>query len=203
MTGARPRKAWSLSPEAWTIFLKRLDEDSEKAGHIYETLRSRLITIFRCRGVIDPPGLADEAIDRIVKGLEREEIRDVFAYAAAVARYVASEAFRRPPPVSLADVQEPRQNQSSDDSSEREADLRLDCLEKCTATLNESDRNLISNWYKNEKSQKVEDKRRLAANLGITVETLRVRAYRVREHIRTCVIECMSNRNVTFSKGSH
>src|SRR5258708_5706185 len=142
ITGARPSKAWALSPQAWAIFLRRLDEDSEKAGQQYESLRSRLITMFRCRGLLDPAGLADEAIDRIVKGLEREEIRDIFAYAAGVARHVASEAFRRPPPVPLADVQEPRQKQSSGDSKERETDKRLDCLTQCTAALNESDRSL-------------------------------------------------------------
>jgi DNA-directed RNA polymerase specialized sigma24 family protein len=203
MTGAHPRKAWVLNPEAWTNFLRRLDEDSEKAGLKYEALRSRVITMFRCRGLPDPAGLADEAIDRIVKGLEREEIRDIFAYASGVARHVASEAFRRPPPVSLAEVQEPRQKQTSDDSQENETDRRLYCLNQCTATLNESDRYLLSNWYEHEKSQKVDDKRRLAANLGIAIGALRVRAYRIRERIRTCVFECMAKSNVSFSEGSH
>jgi DNA-directed RNA polymerase specialized sigma24 family protein len=203
MTGAHPRKAWVLNPEAWTNFLRRLDEDSEKAGLKYEALRSRVITMFRCRGLPDPAGLADEAIDRIVKGLEREEIRDIFAYASGVARHVASEAFRHPPPVSLAEVQEPRQKQTSDDSQENETDRRLYCLNQCTATLNESDRYLLSNWYEHEKSQKVDDKRRLAANLGIAIGALRVRAYRIRERIRTCVFECMAKSNVSFSEGSH
>jgi DNA-directed RNA polymerase specialized sigma24 family protein len=202
ITGARPRKAWSLSPEAWTIFLRRLDEDSEKAGQEYEALRSRLITMFRCRGLLDPAALADEAIDRIAKGLERENIRDIFAYAAGVARHVASEAFRRPPLISLAEVQEPRHT-TSDDFQEKETDRRLDCLKQCTAALNESDRYLISNWYEHEKSQKVEDKRRLAVKLGIALGALRVRAYRIRERVRTCVFECMSRGDVTFSEGSH
>jgi DNA-directed RNA polymerase specialized sigma24 family protein len=203
ITGARPRKAWVLSPEAWAIFLRRLDEDTEKAGREYEALRARLITMFRCRGLPDPAGLADEAIDRIVKGLEREEIRDIFAYAAGVARHVASEAFRRPPPVPLAEVPEPHQKQSSDDSKERDTEGRLACLAQCTAALNESDRNLISNWYEHEKGQKVEDKRQLAANLGIALGALRVRAYRIRERIRACVMECVAKSNVTFSEGSH
>jgi DNA-directed RNA polymerase specialized sigma24 family protein len=202
-TGARPRKAWALSPQAWTIFLRRLNEDSEKAGQEYEALRARLITTFRCRGLPDPAGLADDAIDRIVKGLEREEIRDIFAYAAGVARHIASEAFRRPPPVSLADVQAPPRKQSSDDSQETETDRRLNCLTQCTASLNESDRDLISNWYEHEKGQKVEDKRRLAANLGIALGALRVRAYRIRERIRACVIECVARSSVTFSEESH
>jgi hypothetical protein len=154
MTGTRPRKAWVLRLEGWTLFLRRLDEDSEKAGQKYEALRSRLITMFRCRGLLDPAGLTDEAIDRIVKGLEREEIQDIFAYAAGVARHVASEAFRRPSPVSLAEVQEPRQKQSFDDSQEAETDRRLDCLKDCINTLNESDRYLISNWYEHEKAKK-------------------------------------------------
>jgi hypothetical protein len=79
----------------------------------------------------------------------------------------------------------------------------LYCLNQCTATLNESDRYLLSNWYEHEKSQKVDDKRRLAANLGIAIGALRVRAYRIRERIRTCVFECMAKSNVSFSEGSH
>jgi hypothetical protein len=69
--------------------------------------------------------------------------------------------------------------------------------------LDESDRNLISKWYEHEKGQKVADKRRLAASLGIALGALRVRAYRIRERIRTCVMECLTKSNVTFSAGSH
>jgi DNA-directed RNA polymerase specialized sigma24 family protein len=187
-TDARPRKAWVLGPESWTLFLRRLHEDSEEAGQRYEALRTRLITMFRCRGLLDPAGLADEAIDRIVKGLERHEIQDVFAYATGVARRVASEAFRCVPVVPLAELQEPYQKQSFDDGREEETERQLDCLKRCLDTLNESDRYLVSKWYEHQKSQKVEDKRRLAADLGLSLGTLRVRAYRIRERIRKCLL---------------
>lgn len=199
MTGVTARKVWALDEKAWTLFLRRLHEDSETAGKLYEELRSRLMTVFRCRGLLDPTSLADEAIDRTIKGMEKEEIRDIFAYAITVARYIASEAHRRPTPMALSDIQEPQQPENSEASQENERAEQWLCLEHCTECLSPSDRDLVLGWYQHEKSEKAEEKRRLAATLGIAIGALRVRAYRVRERIRLCVSDCMSKKRRNVS----
>ena len=195
------RRGWVLSQDAWSNFLRRLDADRDQAGQKYEVLRARLITIFRCRGFADPASLADESIDRIAKGMEREEIRDIFPYASGVARHVASEAHRRPAQVSLDKIREPRQRDVSD--GEAKIATQMVCLDICMASLSEIDRDLIRGWYQNEKGQKAEDKRQLAASLGISIGTLRVRAFRVRDQTRHCVSKCMSRKLVTFSQAGH
>jgi len=190
-TGPRTQRAWSLDHKSWTLFLQRLHPDSEKAGEIYETLRFRLITLFRCRGLPDPELLADETIDRTAKGVEREEIRDVLAYATGVARYVALEARRRSKLLPLDEVPELRQKESE---GPEKKEGQWECLEQCTASLSKADRDLLFGWYEHEKGEKAKEKRVLALTVGIAVGTLRVRAYRVRERIRACVADCMSKK---------
>jgi len=53
----------------------------------------------------------------------------------------------------------------------------------------ERQRALILNYYQHDKGQKVEDKRRIAATLGIAATALRVRAYRIRRQLEDCVLK--------------
>jgi hypothetical protein len=64
--------------------------------------------------------------------------------------------------------------------------------------LAEVDRSLLLSWYQQEGRQKAEGKRQLAALLGLSDGSLRVRAFRLRERVRHCVDGCTAKKDVTL-----
>jgi DNA-directed RNA polymerase specialized sigma24 family protein len=68
---------------------------------------------------------------------------------------------------------------------------RLDCLRNCLQTLSPDNRELILQYYQGEKGEKIENRKKLIDRLGIPVNTLRMRALRLREKLQSCVEECV------------
>jgi DNA-directed RNA polymerase specialized sigma24 family protein len=159
-------------------FLARLDSDRERAGVKYEALRRKLIMFFRYRDCPDAETLADETIDRVVRKQIEEDIQELVPYTLGVARRVAAEAWKREsasPPV--PPVRE----------DPRGWERQLELLRGCMQLIPEKERVLILDYYQHDKSQKIEDKRRIAAKLGLASTALRVRAYRIRRRLENCV----------------
>jgi DNA-directed RNA polymerase specialized sigma24 family protein len=65
------------------------------------------------------------------------------------------------------------------------------CLEKCLDKLSPSSRRMIEQYYAENKRAKIDLRRRIAAELGIGLSTLRLRALRVREKLQTCIEQCL------------
>ena len=83
---------------------------------------------------------------------------------------------------------------------EEGAALREDCLLSCLQELTSEKRELILGYYAKEKQAKIDHRTEMAKRLGLTVETLRVRAYRIRSTLEKCIEKCLehlANRNVT------
>ena len=178
------KKNWVLSQESFDALLDWLDSDREQAGIKYEEIRRRLITIFTGRGCVDAEDLADEAINRVVKRLT--EIKSEFKgdparYFYGVANMMLMEYLRRkppqPPPVSAAD------------SNRIEQEYR--CLEQCIDRLSPENRHLLSEYYGAEGKDKAEKRKKLADELGIAPNALRIRAYRIRQALQECVENCV------------
>ena len=74
-----------------------------------------------------------------------------------------------------------------------EPNLRLDCLKKCLAEVssNDSDRRLILDYYGAADGEKNKMQRKnLAETLGLTMNTLKVKACRLRERLERCINDC-------------
>ena len=69
---------------------------------------------------------------------------------------------------------------------------RLVCLQNCLQTLSPDNRELILQYYQGEKGEKIQNRKKLLEQLGIPVNTLRMRALRLRERLQGCVEECVS-----------
>lgn len=69
---------------------------------------------------------------------------------------------------------------------------RLDRLRNCLQTLLPDNRELILQYYQGEKGAKIQNRKKLLDRLGIPVNTLRMRALRLRERLQGCVQECLS-----------
>jgi DNA-directed RNA polymerase specialized sigma24 family protein len=70
---------------------------------------------------------------------------------------------------------------------EIDRDQPLHRLERCLETLSPGDRELILDYYRGDQRAKIENRRRLASLLGVTMNALSIRACRIRDALENCV----------------
>ena len=185
-----PRQRWTLSQEAFDKLLVAFDVDRETAGRKYLEIRNNLTRFFEWRGCSFPEDHADETINRMAKRVaEGEEILNHSGYAIGVARLL------------LLEINKGRQREQSALAEigaapvaympENDDEGRLTCLRSCLQTLSPDNRELILQYYHGEKGEKIENRKKLLERLGIPVNTLRMRALRLRERLQSCVEECV------------
>lgn len=182
----------SVSREAFDQMIAWLDSDRERAGQKYEEIRCGLIKIFVCQGCSDPEGLADETIDRVIHKIP--EIVPNYAgnpalYFSGVARYILLEYKNRIAQLRLLPAAPPKQIEKGEDI-ERE----YECLDRCIERLTPANRELILEYYREEKRAMIENRKRLAERLGVTPNALRVRADRIRNSLEKCVANCLKQK---------
>ena len=186
---AVPRQKWALNQEAFDKLLIAFDVDRDTAGRKYLEIRNNLTRFFEWRGCSFPEDHADETINRMAKRVfEGEEILNHSGYAMGVARLL------------LLEINKGRQREQSALAEigaapdvyvpENDEESRLTCLRSCLQTLSPDNRDLILQYYQGEKGEKIENRKKLLDRLGIPVNTLRMRALRLRERLQSCVEEC-------------
>lgn len=180
-------KNWVLTQESFDALLDWLDADRDRAGHKYEDIRTRLIRVFICRACCDPEDLADESINRVCKRLadiKTEYVGDPLPYFYGVAKKVYMESLRRRP----AQAALPPAPKVEDlDNAEREHE----CLDQCIRKLTPNNRQLVLQYYEDEERAKKDHRKELAEKLGIALNALRIRAYRIRASLHECVQKCL------------
>lgn len=176
------REPEDLSKEQFDRLLNWLDRNREQAGQRYEAIRKRLVKIFVCNGSKDPEGLADQTINRVarkVPEIESNYIGDPARYFCGVAANIFRESLRkdRLPAITHPVPQQP-------DERYEHAYLRLEtCMEQLTA----QERQLVVTYYDHERNAKIDHRRRLAEEMGMSVNALRIRACRIRASLMKCV----------------
>lgn len=184
-----PRR--DLTPELLEQLLARLAAGRTDAGEGYNRTRARLIQFFvwkRCDAAED---LADEVINRVARRLgEGEEIPNLAGYFLGVARLVALEANQRR-------VREDRvlaqySLRASQTQSSSEEDAAFNCLEGCLGRLTDGRREQLLAYYTGDQSARIEQRRKLAAELGVGPVALRNRMLRMRQSLETCIDQCLS-----------
>ncbi|HSB29830.1 MAG TPA: hypothetical protein VLE19_18320 [Pyrinomonadaceae bacterium] len=185
-----------LTSQAFIRLLERLGEDEEQAAQKYEDLRRTLIRFFEWRGAPFPEEHADEAFNRLARKLdEGVEIQNVNDYSYSVARLVWLETLkgvdkRRE---SLEEVQhEPIAHEPSREDDEKENSL--DCLDDCLDALPYANRDLIMEYYVDEKRGRIDRRRDLAERLGLRRDALANRAQRLRDKLEQCVTRCLQKK---------
>jgi DNA-directed RNA polymerase specialized sigma24 family protein len=182
-------KTWVLTKESFDALLSWLDPNQDSAARKYELIRTRLIKIFVCRGCGEPEDLADETIDRVARKLN--EIAESFTgdpvrYFYGVANKVHLEYLRR------KRVTAPPKAWNDSDKAERE----YNCLERCMQKLTPDNRELVLQYYQEERQAKIEHRKGLAEQLGIALNALRIRAHRIRLTLQDCVKDCLEHVSV-------
>jgi DNA-directed RNA polymerase specialized sigma24 family protein len=177
------KKEWVLTKESFEALLAWLDANPEAAAIKYEQIRTRLIKIFVCRGCYEPEDLADETIDRVARRLHDIQASydgDPVRYFYGVAHKIHLEYLRRKP------VPQPPPAPDTD-QLERE----YECLERCMQKLTPNNRELVLQYYQEERQARIDHRKRLADQLGIALNALRIRACRIRTLLHDCVQECV------------
>jgi DNA-directed RNA polymerase specialized sigma24 family protein len=184
------RRKWDLTPKAFDQFLSLLDLDRDRAGESYETLRRNLVQLFIWRGCRDPESHADETINRVIRKIdEGEEVRDIISYAHGVARRLLLEIFKKQEREQVGiDELPPLVAQPAEQDYNETGVL---CLRRCLNRLPEESRQLIVMYYQGEKSAKIENRKRLAEGLRVTLGALRYRAFDLRQRLQGCIERCM------------
>lgn len=184
------KKEWVLTQETFDVFLGWLDRDQERAGRKYEEIRRKLIKVFVCRGCTLAEELADETINRVAKkvpAFKDNYVGDPTNYFYGVAHNVHLEYLRKK---REAEKAVPPLPSGHDDEKE----LEYECLEQCMEKLSQENRELVLKYYQEEKRAKIEHRKRLAERLGIELNALRIRAYRIRAELYDCIRECLLRR---------
>jgi RNA polymerase sigma factor (sigma-70 family) len=190
--------AWVLTEEAFSKLLESLDPDREQAGEKYEDLRRTLVRFFEWRGTPAPEEHVDETLNRVARRLDEGQVISNFGgYCYGVARLVFMESLkgREKEIIPLEDA-DPAGLVAAEDTSDAaaEEEKRLECLEECLRKLPNESRELIMEYYRDEKRDKIDRRKALAERLGIPRLALGNRAQRLRDKLAQCVKSCFTKK---------
>ena len=193
MTDGTVRQKWTLTQEAFDKLLLAFGDDRDSGGKKYLEIRSNLTRFFEWRGCPFPEDHADETINRIAKRVaEGEQIQNPSGYAMGVARLLLLEILkgRQREQVAMTELTNTSTEASSDEPDDGEE--RIGCLRHCLQGLTNDNRVLITEYYEGEKGDKIQNRKKLVEKFGIPVNTLRMRALRLRDRLQVCVEDCLS-----------
>lgn len=185
-----------LTEQTFARLLDHLDVDREQAGERYEDLRRTLLRFFEWRAAPFPEEHTDQTLDRVARKLvEGVEIRNIGAYSYVVARLVFLETLKGPESrrVGIEPAGVAATADAIDEAEEKER--RLACLDHCLHGLPAESRELIVEYYRQDKRERIEARRVLAERLGVKGEALANRAQRVRDRLEHCVNTCLRGRS--------
>jgi DNA-directed RNA polymerase specialized sigma24 family protein len=177
-----------ITQESFDLLLGWLDTDRNAAGKKYENIRRRLIRFYIGRGCFEAETLADEVINRVTEKLPsiiETYVGDPARYFYGVADYVHLEWLRKQK--KLKSLPQP------ETGSEAELEnAEYVCLEKCLQALPPERRELIVDYYREEKSARIRHRQSLALKLKISTGALQIKTSRIRAKLEDCIKNCVA-----------
>jgi len=140
-----------------------------------------------CRGCYEPEEVTDVTINRVASKLD--ELQKTYEgprapYFYAVCHKVYLEWLRiknkrwEPPP-------------RTDEAEQAEREQRHGCLDECMRFQSSENREIVTEYYQQDKRAKIDRRKMIAERLGISINALRIRAFRIRATLQECVMACM------------
>jgi DNA-directed RNA polymerase specialized sigma24 family protein len=180
----QPKK--DLTPESFARFLAWLDPDRDRAGEAYEKLRFSLSTYFARRRCVYADELVDETINRVIVKID-EPIENKMGYCYGVARNIYLESLRKER--FLVDIDEVSVAAAPPPEAE---DFSHECLDKCLATLPPNKREVLLQYFSEDKSRKIRMRQLISTSLKKTQTALRMEILRMKQKLTICVKQCMN-----------
>lgn len=190
----KPRKGhrdWSLTEQAFDNLLVAFSQDRDEAARQYEALRINLIRFLDWRRVPLADARADETLNRVARRIdEGKQIDNVVAYAYRVAYLVFLETLKEP---ELIDIDQERIHPPAVEPQfeDTEHNQRQRCFDSCLEKLPTKNRKIILIYYEGERRTKIERRKKLADQLTISLDALRIRAHRIRKGLEECISGCL------------
>jgi RNA polymerase sigma factor (sigma-70 family) len=196
------KKGWVINREAFDRMLAELHPDIERAGEQYEKIRQKLVKLFEWRGCAHAEECADETFNRVAQKIyEGTSIwaGDPYSYFHGVALNVLREYWRSAEQTAKT-LEEAAQIQALSvdpedlllrEMEQREKESLLECLNRCLQKLPPESLHLIIMYHQGEEASDKARRKVLAQSLGIPLNALRIRAYRIRAAIEECVENCL------------
>lgn len=193
------RLRWQLDETAFRRLLEWLDQGNDSRGERYVEIRDRLVSYFGRRNCPAPDDLADETLNRVARRLEEQNTIDDVGpahYCYIVARFVLLESLREREreATALSDIRAGVRATHPPDGAAVQRERTMACLERCLAASSAAERELIQEYYRTDEGAAKVQRKRLAERLGVTQNSLAIRAWRLRQRLERCVRECQERR---------
>lgn len=179
--------ALALTPQKLNALLNWLNSDRDAAAREYLAIQRGLIALFAAKGFCDAEDLADEAINRVADRLS--EIGPSYEgsparYFRGVARNMIFECCRR---------KEIATDRIPESSSVKEIDVsdEYNCLQRCLRFSKAEHRDFILDYHVYQGPDKIINHEVMAEELNLSINALRVKAFRLRARLEKCVLECV------------
>jgi hypothetical protein len=178
-------KTGGITQDDFDKLLFWLDPDRDKAGEKLARIQTRLIAIFSSRGCVDPATLVDKTTN-IVAGkidwLLENYVGDPALYFYGVGKnvyrdylnYIKRHVTDPPPP-------------PPPDPEPEELDERCGYLKTCLERLSPTDRDIAIRYQEGEKGERIINRKKLADELNISPNALRIRVCNLHAQLRKCI----------------
>jgi DNA-directed RNA polymerase specialized sigma24 family protein len=198
---------WTLTEAAFERLLAFLDPDRDRAGDAYERVRQKLMKFFQWRGCARAEECTDLTINRVARRIDEGatvHVTNPYLYFHGVALNVLKEYWREPGRDPLPIDALPASGQPSiaavdpiDEAAGRQdAARRIECLAECLGALAADERRLLTDYHRESRGPRIDHRKQLAGTLGIPLNALRIRVFRIRVVVQACVTRCTGTREM-------
>lgn len=173
--------------EAFEKLLSWLDSDRDAAAAKYTRIQLRIIRIYSAKGCWEAEDLADETFNVVTQKIDWLIVNyegDPVLYFLGVARKLYKEWLKRkpPPPSPPPDPPSP------------DVEQECFCLEQCMEeVLTPDERTWALRYHPADKKQTIPERKRLADELGITRNALRIKVHHIKSRLERCIEACLSS----------
>jgi len=182
---------WELNQKALDNLLALFSADPDEAAAKYLVMKRKLQRFFEWNSFPNADELVDLTVNRVARKIdEGEKISNLNGYFRAVAKIIVKEQNRLSN--RFPHVDDPSEPPAPDPDEDLEMERRLKCLDDCLEKLPIESRTLILKYYSYEERNKIDRRKQLAESLGIPMNALRIRAYRLRSLLETCIEDCLA-----------
>ena len=174
-----------LNAKSYSLLLKALSPNEEAAASLFIKLRDSLVRFFELKGDVDPIQSADETLDRVSTKLQSVVIEEMTRYSFGVARLIFLENLRKlqREEKALKDYSIDNDRQASTDDDDPYAWMR-----DCFGELPDESKGLLSAYFADMPRNELDEEReRLAGSMGVSLNSLRLKVFRLRRRLEDCV----------------
>jgi DNA-directed RNA polymerase specialized sigma24 family protein len=181
------KKERSPTQEEFDKLLHWFHPDRNIAAGDLAKLQNRLVQIFTGRGCVDADELAYEVINRVAVRIET--VVDKYPSAASCCLAFVENVHREwlRDQKTRINAREPPKPRPADELEREDR-----CLEQCLNQLDQAERGLFVRYFEGEGRARIIARDKLAEELEITANALRIKAHRLRKRVRLCIEKCLS-----------